>query len=439
MTTQQQQHAEAPRAEAPDAEALSQSVGTRLRSAGVSLRPQRAGVVYALILLVVILVITTIAMGQPAYLSSTNISNILGQVAPDAIIAVFMTVVLISGNFDLSVASVAALSAAIALETIDTIGTVPAILLALLVGAVVGFVNAILVQKVGVNAFIVTLGAMTAVRGVVLIVLNGESITAKSQALVTIDDVVLSFPFWVGALVGIGLLAIAVFRFRQARRSTALPLDGFFVALIISGVLLLVVSFTAPDLLTQPLPVWLMVFVTVGVSLGLRFLVPGRKLYAVGSNPEAARLSGINVNFYKMAPFVLSGLAAAAVGVIYAGRFDSVDPNALTGTELTVIAAAILGGTSLFGGAGYVGKSVLGTVILFTLSNGFNMLNLGSNYQYVVQGVVLVAASAVYTVASRSRRRRKVAEAAPPASTPSSTPTLTSAPTPTEAVAPGRV
>jgi D-xylose transport system permease protein len=189
---------------------------------------------------------------------------------------------------------------------------------------------------------------------------------------------------------------------------TALPLDGFFVALIVSGVLLLIVSFVAPELLTQPLPVWLMVFVTVGVSLGLRFLVPGRKLYAVGSNPEAARLSGINVDFYKMAPFVLSGLAAAAVGLIYAGRFNSVDPNALTGTELTVIAACILGGTSLFGGAGYVGKSVLGTVILFTLSNGFNMLNLGSNYQYVVQGLVLIAASAVYTVASRSRSRRKL-------------------------------
>jgi D-xylose transport system permease protein len=157
-----------------------------------------------------------------------------------------------------------------------------------------------------------------------------------------------------------------------------------------------------------------MVFITVAVSLGLRFLVPGRKLYAVGSNPEAARLSGINVNFYKMAPFVLSGIAAAAVGLIYAGRFNSVDPNALTGTELTVIAAAILGGTSLFGGAGYVGKSVLGTVVLFTLSNGFNMLNLGSNYQYVVQGVVLIAASAVYTVASRSRRKQKTA-ALPPA------------------------
>jgi len=362
---------------------------------------------------VVILVITTAVLGQPAYLSSTNISNILGQVAPDAILAVFMTVVLISGNFDLSVASVAALAAATALETIDTLGPVLAIFLALAVGAIVGFVNAVLVQKVGVNAFIVTLGAMTAVRGVVLIVLNGESVTAKSQVLVNIDSLVLSVPFWVGALAGIGLLALALVRFRKARSASALPLDGFFVAVIIAGVLVLFVSFAAPELLTQPLPVWLMVFVTVVVSLALRFLVPGRKLYAVGSNPEAARLSGINVNFYKMAPFVLSGIAAAAVGLIYAGRFNSVDPNALTGTELTVIAAAILGGTSLFGGAGYVGKSVLGTVVLFTLSNGFNMLNLGSNYQYVVQGVVLIAASAVYTVASRSRRKQRAATLAP--------------------------
>jgi D-xylose transport system permease protein len=92
--------------------------------------------------------------------------------------------------------------------------------------------------------------------------------------------------------------------------------------------------------------------------------------------------------------------------LLYAGRFNSVDPNALTGTELTVIAAAIVGGTSLFGGSGYVSKSVLGTLVLFTLSNGFNVLNLGSNYQYVVQGAVLVAASAVYMIAAKSPKRR---------------------------------
>ena len=113
-----------------------------------------------------------------------------------------------------------------------------------------------------------------------------------------------------------------------------------------------------------------------------------------------------NVDLYKMVPFVLTGLASAFVGILYAGRFNSVDPNGLTGTELTVIAAAILGGTSLFGGAGHVAKSVLGVAVLFTLSNGFNVLNLGSNYQYVVQGAVLIAAAAVYTVAARGPRRR---------------------------------
>ena len=377
----------------------------RIRPALAGLRPQRAGVVYALILLVVVLVITTASKGQPAYLSSVNVSNIFSQAAPDAILAVFMTVVLISGNFDLSIASVAALAAALALKTIDSIGTAPAIILALAVGAAVGTINAVLVQKVGVNAFIVTLGSMTAVRGVVLIALGGESVTAQSRSLVALDSTIFRVPAPVALVIGVFLLVLALLRLRQITDTTSPPLDGFFLALIAAAVITLVVPIAAPAMLTQPLPVWLMLWVTVGVSAALRFLVPGRNLYAVGSNAEAARLSGIKVDLYKMVPFVLTGLAAAGVGLLYAGRFNSVDPNGLTGTELTVIAAAILGGTSLFGGAGYVGKSVLGTVVLFTLSNGFNMLNLGSNYQYVVQGAVLIAASAVYTVAAKSRRR----------------------------------
>ncbi|MCW2880594.1 MAG: D-xylose transport system permease protein [Sphaerisporangium sp.] len=379
----------------------------RVRPAFAALRPQRAGVVYALILLVVVLVIATAAKGQPAYLSSVNVSNIFSQAAPDAILAVFMTVVLISGNFDLSIASVAALSAALALKTIDSIGTVPAVILALAVGAAVGTINAVLVQKIGVNAFIVTLGSMTAVRGIVLIALNGESVTAQSRSLVALDSTIYQVPVPVALVIGVFLLVLALLRLRQITDATSPPLDGFFLALVAAAVITLVVAIAAPALLTQPLPVWLMLWVTVGVSAALRFLVPGRNLYAVGSNAEAARLSGINVDLYKMVPFVLTGLASAGVGLLYAGRFNSVDPNGLTGTELTVIAAAILGGTSLFGGAGYVGKSVLGTVVLFTMSNGFNVLNLGSNYQYVVQGAVLIAASAVYTIAAKSPARRR--------------------------------
>jgi D-xylose transport system permease protein len=378
----------------------------RLKSITQSLRPQRAGVVYALLFLVVALMIATAVRHQPGYLSVINISNILGQSAPDAILAVFMTVVLISGNFDLSVASVAALSGALALKTIDSLGTVPAVAIALAVGVGVGMINAVLVQKVGVNAFIVTLGSMTAFRGVVLIALNGESVTAQSQSLTALDNTILRVP--VALVVAIGLvLAVAAFlRYRKAASSESPPLDGYFVALSAGAILCVVIPLVAPTMLRQSLPVWLMIGIAVIVSAGLRFLVVGRNLYAVGSNAEAARLSGINVNLYKMAPFVLSAVAAAFVGLIYAGRFNSLDPNALTGEELTVIAAAILGGTSLFGGSGFVGKSVLGTIILYTLSNGFNVLNLGSNYQYVVQGAVLIAASAVYMVASRSPARR---------------------------------
>ncbi len=388
---------------APDA---APSMWARLRPAASSFRPQRAGVVYALLLLLVVLAAAVALKGQPAYLSTVNIANILSQVAPDAILAVFMTIVLISGNFDLSIASVAAFSAAIALKTIDLIGVVPAVLLALAVGVLIGVVNAFLVQKIGVNAFIVTLGALTAVRGFVLILLNGESVTAQSQALVSFDATVLTLPRIAAAVLGLGVLALAVLRVARTRSTQSPPLDGFFVALILVGLATLAVSIFAPELLSEPIPVWIMFFVAIVASLALRFLRVGRNLYAVGSNAEAARLSGIAVDRYKMVPFVLSAGAAAGVGLIYAGRFNSVDPNALSGTELTVIAAAILGGTSLFGGAGFVGKSVLGAVVLFTLSNGFNVLNLGSNYQYVVQGVVLVAASAVYTLAARARRRR---------------------------------
>ncbi|MCU1492782.1 MAG: D-xylose transport system permease protein [Acidimicrobiaceae bacterium] len=381
----------------------------RLKSIAQSLRPQRAGVVYALVILVMALVVATSVRHQPGYLSVVNISNILGQAAPDAILAVFMTVVLISGNFDLSVASVAALSGALALKTIDAIGTAPAVGIALGVGIAVGLANAVLVQKVGINAFIVTLGSMTAIRGLVLIALNGESVTAQSQSLTTLDNTILKVPVAVALVIGLGLAAAAVVRFRKASSSESPPLDGYFVALVAGALICLIVPIAVPAMLRQSLPVWLMIWIGVAVSVGLRFLVVGRNLYAVGSNAEAARLSGISVSWYKMAPFVMSAVAAAGVGLVYAGRFNSLDPNALTGEELTVIAAAILGGTSLFGGSGFVGKSVLGTVILFTLSNGFNVLNLGSNYQYVVQGAVLIAASAVYMVAAKSPSRKGAA------------------------------
>jgi D-xylose transport system permease protein len=137
--------------------------------------------------------------------------------------------------------------------------------------------------------------------------------------------------------------------------------------------------------------------------LVLRFTVVGRRAYAVGGSVEAARLSGINVTRYKIMPFVLVGVTAGIAGVMYAGKFGAVDPTALTSEELPVIAAAVLGGTSLFGGAGYATKSVIGTLILVTLADGFGVTNLSANYQYLVQGGVIIAAASIYTVAGKQR------------------------------------
>jgi D-xylose transport system permease protein len=377
-------------------------------------------VVYALVALALALTITSSAQSRPSYLSSVNVSNILDQASLTGILAIFMTVVLITGNFDLSVASTAALAGTVALELIDHYGALIAMIAALLTGVLVGLINGVLVQKVGVNAFIVTLGTLTAVRGVVQAILNGQSITATDTTFQRFETARWVLPEAVAIVAGILLIATGVVLAIRARMR---QLTAGNVMLIGAGATMLVIGAFRPLLLNETAPVWIMIGLTVITSLVLRYTVVGRNLYAVGGNPEAARLSGINVDRYKMAALVLNGFVAAGVGVLYAGKFNSVDPTLLTGSELTVIAAAVLGGTSLFGGSGYVSKSVIGTLILFTLSNGFNVLNIGSNYQNVVQGSVLVAAAALYTATSArgrdfiasalARRRKAVPE--PPA------------------------
>jgi D-xylose transport system permease protein len=161
-----------------------------------------------------------------------------------------------------------------------------------------------------------------------------------------------------------------------------------------------------------PYPVLYMAAFTLIVWFVLSFTTVGRRVYAVGGNAEAARLSGINVHAYKLGAFILSSLAAGFAGVLFGCRFGAINPTALQGEELTVIAAAILGGTSLFGGAGSVVKTVAGALLLFTLTNGFNILNLGANYQGVIEGTVLVVAAAIYTLGGRRRARPRVASRA---------------------------
>lgn len=364
-----------------------------------ALRVRNAGVVYALALLVLALTIASAATGRLFYLDGDNVANILDQASLAAILAVFMTIVLVSGNFDLSVGSVAALSAAVSLSVVDERGIVVAVALGLLAGLVAGLVNGTIVQYIGINAFIVTLGTMTAVRGLVLILTDGRTITVSEESSFNALEAI-EGGFWtlnLGLVAGAMVLAGAAVAYATGHRGRRLAL------LAAAGVVLAALGLAGAASFRFAKPVWYMVAITVAAWAVLRFTVVGRRLYAVGANAETARLSGIDVARYKVMPFVLTGLAAGFVGVLYGAKLGAVNPTALSGLELTVIAAAILGGTSLFGGSGSVVLSVCGALFLFTISNGFNVLDLGANYQDLIEGVVLIIAAAVYTVAGKRR------------------------------------
>ncbi|HZQ64601.1 MAG TPA: ABC transporter permease [Gaiellaceae bacterium] len=370
-----------------------------------TLRLQRAGVVYALILLALALEIITKARGQAGFLTPINVTNVLDQSSLVGFMAVFMTVVLISGNFDLSVASTAALGGSVCVKLIGPWGFYPALLAALLAGIACGVTNGLLVQKLGINAFIVTLGTLTAIRGLVLVITDSRSVQSSSETLFSFEAGRWQLPGWAAISVGVLLVTAGAARLLAGRRTPgAPPLDRLTCALLVFGAAVGLLGLLNDDYLNLTRPTWYMLAAAAVVILALNFTVPGRRLFAVGGNAEAARLSGIRVDLYRIVAFTLMGLAASFVGVIYAGKFGGMNPDALTGTELTVITAAILGGTSLFGGAGAVSKSLVGALILYGLNNGFNVLNVGSTYQYLIQGVIIVAAAAIYTSAGRKRR-----------------------------------
>lgn len=366
------------------------------------------GVYYALILLVLIISAVTVYTGRPSYLSLANISNVLYQSSLVAIIAVAMTVILITGNFDLSVASVAALSAAVLVGLADTLGFWPAALVAMLVSVLAGLLNGAIVQYLGINAFIVTLGTLTAIRGLVQIYTDGRSLSVETpealQAMRLFESgrLPIAIPL---ILIGAALLLAGCWLLLRARRRARnIPVTNF--GMIAGGICCLAIVWTGGLSLSMPKPVVYMAVFTMIVWFILSMTNIGRRVYAVGGNPEAARLSGINVKRYKMAGFILCSAAAGFGGVLFGSRLGAVNPTAMQGAELTVIASAILGGTSLFGGAGSVIKTLAGALLLFTLTNGFNILNLGANYQGVIEGTVVVTAAAIYTVGGQRRRKR---------------------------------
>lgn len=274
------------------------------------------------------------SLNSPFFLAFGNVRNILLSVAVLGVLAMPSTLLLVSGNFDLSVASNAAFAGTLfALFGADNGYGVAAIGIALAAGLGVGVLNGVLVAGARINSIITTLGTLAVFRGLAKLLSNGQTIR----------------------------------------------LDGF--AALGSG-----------STLGVPNPVIVLAVVFAAFYVIMRFTVFGRGVYAIGSSPQAARLAGIRSQRNLFVAFAVTGLLAGLAGLILTSQLRAASPIAGLGLELSVVAAVILGGASLSGGRGTVVGTLLGVLILGTLNNGLTITNISSFWQEVVSGAVLILA-----------------------------------------------
>ncbi|MEK4406416.1 ribose ABC transporter permease [Sporosarcina sp. FSL K6-6792] len=294
---------------------------------------QKIGPLIGLLLIVII-----ISIMSPNFLTLNNLLNVLRQVSINALIAFGMTFVILTGGIDLSVGSILALTGAVTAGLMSG-GMDPllAMFLGLLLGAVLGAINGVIIAKGKVAPFIATLATMTIYRGLTLVYTEGKPISGlgDSQAF---------------QLLG----------------------KGYFFGI--------------------PVPV-----ITMAITFGILYFILkkttfGRRVYAVGGNEEASRLSGISVDRIKIYVYALTGMLAALAALILTSRLNSAQPTAGNMFELDAIAAVVLGGTSLTGGRGWIVGTLIGALIIGVLNNGLNLIGVSSFFQQVVKGAVILVA-----------------------------------------------
>jgi erythritol transport system permease protein len=318
----------------------------------------------ALLALVVLLVIFSLTTSS--FLSANNFTILTKHVAITALLAMGMTFVVLTGGIDLSVGSVVGLSGMVAGGLLTRGLLIPGalhawfpsltlvLLLALGIGALVGLLNGLLITQLRIAPFIATLGTLYVARGTALLMSGGRT-----------------FPDLAGDVSG---------------RHTGFPAVG------------------QAFLLGVPIPVWLMVAVGVLFAVIAAKTPFGRHVYAVGGNERAALLAGIRVNRVKVLTYVISGVCAAIVGLIIAAQLEAAHPATGESFELTAIAAAVLGGTSLMGGRGSIVGSLIGAFVIGVLADGLVMMGTSEFWQMVVKGIVIILAVAIDQLQSPAQR-----------------------------------
>lgn len=291
-------------------------------------------------LIALLLLIVVVSTLSPNFFTLNNIFNILQQTSVNAIMAVGMTLVILTSGIDLSVGSLLALTGAVAASMVGAdVNALVAVVGALALGAAIGGVTGVIIAKGKVQAFIATLVMMLLLRGVTRVYTDGSPINTGFS-----DNADLFSWFGIGRPFGI------------------------------------------------PTPIWLMMIVFLSAWYVLHHTRLGRYIYALGGNEAATRLSGISVDKIKVIVYALCGLLAALASVIEVARLSSAQPMAGNGYELDAIAAVVLGGTSLAGGKGRIMGTLIGALILGFLNNALNLLGISSNYQMIVKAVVILLA-----------------------------------------------
>ena len=352
------------------------------------------------------------------FLTPRNIVNLIVQMAGITTIAIGVVFVLLLGEIDLSigyVSAVAAVTMAIVMLPSNGWPWYLAISLALLAVGVIGIVQGFIITRFQLPSFVVTLAGLLVWNGVVLLMIgNGGTVTIQNQSVINIANYFLPPVWgWLVAIISVGLFTVGRvdrWRSRRKREVSVTPLVIVLAQIILVAVLtFLAVYICNLDRGVPFVGVLVMVFLVAFSFLAMRTRF-GRYVYAIGGNMEAARRAGINVSQTRIKVFMISSIMAGMGGIILASRLRSVDAAAGGGNlMLNSIAAAVIGGTSLFGGSGRVMSAFLGALVIASVENGMGLMGYSSGVKFVVTGLVLLGAVVIDAITRQGRSRSGVA------------------------------
>jgi len=355
---------------------------------------------------------------EGVFLSPRNLSNLMTQTAVTGVIAVGMLMVIVAGQIDLSVGSVLGLAGGIAAcqiacdtSTLAQIFSnqnsrlVPALFAAILICVLIGLINGVLVAYGKIPAFIVTLGGLLAWRGAIKGYSQGETIPVALESFKSIGQKYLDKNVgWVIAIVAILAVVALTINAAKKRQSYGLGAENpltLGLRILIPSVSIVAFVFVMNSYAGIPNAVLILIIVALIGTFLTQQTTFGRYLYAIGGNPDAARLSGISIQKHILLVYALLGALTGVAAIIYTARQGSASPDAGVLSELDAIAACVIGGASLMGGRGTVIGACVGALIMASLDNGMSLLNVGDYKQDIVKGSILVAAVGLDMVGRR--------------------------------------